>query len=508
MVNSNTHWEKVGKKTHNGIAVSLFSLWSTNSSGIGEFLDLLPLIDWCHVHHFDIIQLLPILDSGDDLSPYNPLSSCALDPIYISISSLSQEGLDKFETFKMLPRIARNPIKTLKIQWLYLYFQKEFPKISTEQKYQIFIEENKNWLLSYALFKVYKDDFGQKSWTDWPNGKTTFNPLLIEEKQEQVNFHCFLQFLCFEQMKIVHEYALQKGIFLKGDIPILVSPDSADVWEDKSLFDLNLAAGAPPDVYNPEGQYWGFPLYNWEVLKESQFQWWKRRLEAASKIFDIYRIDHIIGFFRIWAIPIGGFPKDGHFIPTDTTLWPSRGREILEKMLEFTPILPIGEDLGIVPDIVRDTMKQLEICGTKVIRFERDWQKDFIFIPYDQYEPFSMTTVSTHDSETITGWWNHYPEEAKAFSEFKNWKFESILSNDKLFEILKDSYHTSSMFHINHLHELLALIPDLVSENPDDERINVPGTLLPTNWTYRYRISMEEIQLHEKLNEKIKNLLT
>jgi len=475
-VKTDVHWEKVGLHTHHGIALPLFSLRSKKSCGIGEFNDLIPIIDWCASLKLDVIQLLPINDTGEDTSPYNAVSSCALNPIYLSLADLpGATNLSDFEPLTKLPRIAYNEVRTKKLHWLYDYYLQNYKTVSAQSDFQTFVQENP-WLQAYANYK----------------------------NEGREDFNIFLQFLCFEQLKRVRAYATSLKVFLKGDIPILLSPQSADCRSEPELFDLTLDAGAPPDFYNPLGQHWGFPLMNWETMRKNHFNWWKRRLSIAENFFHIYRIDHVVGLFRIWGIPKGEKPFNGQFVPADATLWVPQGREILEMMIDSTTMLPIAEDLGVVPEEVRHLLKELGICGTSVIRWEK---KEEIPRPYEEYNPFTLTTVSTHDSEPLLVWWKNYSEEAKSYAKFKNWPYSPELTLDQRIEILKDSHHTTSYFHINPLQEYLTIFPEFSWEFPEDERINIPGTVWPTNWTYRFRPYVEEIIASKPLADLFKQLL-
>jgi len=362
--------------------------------------------------------------------------------------------------------------------------------------------------LPYALFKACKDQHHGKSWQDWPSPFQDYDLTHIHASEERIRFYTFLQYLCFEQLSHVKQYASSRRIFLKGDIPILLSPDSADVWASRSLFDLSLSAGSPPDFYNKEGQKWGFPLPSWEAMRQDNFSWWRERLKISELFFHLYRLDHVVGFFRIWGIPPGKKAIDGHFVPKEERFWRAQGETLLEMVLESSLMLPIAEDLGTIPKEVPPTLKHLGICGTKVIRWQKDWEKtNGAYIPYSSYEPFSMTTVSTHDSDTLTGWWQNFPADAKAFSDFKNWPYEGALSQTRLFEILQDAHQTPSYFHINLLQEYLALFPPLVHINPEEERINTPGTKTNQDWTYRFVPYVEEIVEHEPLKEAMRSLV-
>ena len=252
-------------------------------------------------------------------------------------------------------------------------------------------------------------------------------------------------------------------------------------------------------MYSKEGQNWGFPIYDWKALERQDDFWWRQRLAIAGEFYDIYRVDHIVGLFRIWAVPEGKTAVEGSFIPQDPATWIAHGRRILQMMLNSSAMLPIGEDLGTIPPEVRVCLRELGICGTKVMRWERAWHEDGHFLPINSYPAASMTTVSTHDSETLTLWWNHQTAEANLFAQQKRWNYAVPLPQQYLFEILRDSHYSSSLFHINLLNEYLALFPELVWPNPKMERINVPGTISNTNWSYRIRPSIEEIVQHRDL---------
>lgn len=471
-------------KNSHGILIPLSAIHSKKSAGIGEFLDLIPLIDWCRSVGFGIIQLLPLNDSADDPSPYHPISSCALNPLYLSLHalpSISNELKKRLDLLQDKSTLSKVPYKELikeKLEWLTDYYHTEGENIISSEECTKFLSQNP-WLFSYAIYK----------------NKTL------------PNLHLFLQFLAYQQLKKVKAYAEKNDLLLMGDIPILISKESLDVQNHPEWFHTDITAGAPPDVFNAEGQSWGFPTYNWEAMKADGYSWWKNRLQYAAHFYHLFRIDHIVGLFRIWAIPEGKPSREGHFIPEDASLWIPQGRKRLMMIINASSMLPIGEDLGVVPNEVRQTMAELGVCSTKVIRWERNWETDRSFIPFEKYPVLSLTTLSTHDTETVTLWWQNKPEEAKAFAAFKNWNYSPSLSFTERFTLLCDAHHTPSHFHINLLQEYLSLFPELIWPNPEDERINIIEKPYPDNWLYRYRPSLEELNGHAKLKEKIKAIL-
>lgn len=509
---ASSHWEKIGVKHHHGLNIPLFALHSEKSSGIGEYLDLLPLIPWCKEIGFDIIQLLPLNDTGHETSPYSALSANALNPIHLSLSQLPFNEslsplLDEGKNLNRTERVDYRDVHHFKESYLRKYYHVAAPYIQKEKEYQDFIETNRSWLQGYALFKTLRILTQWQSWENWkPELKDPSQNMintLVHQYREEVDFHIFLQFLCFLQLRQVRAVAQKNGLFLKGDIPILINRDSADVWLNRSLFTMQYSAGAPPDAYSREGQKWGFPIYNWQAAEQTDYSWWKFRLKYATQFYEVYRLDHVVGFFRIWAIPLPLKGTDGQFIPENTKEWIPQGNKIMRMMLENSSMLPIGEDLGMVPHEVRNCLQSLGISGTKVMRWERKWTDDQTYIPINEYLPASMTTVSTHDSETVTQWWRDQPEEAKEYAKEKGWNYSPQITERQLFHILYDSHHTSSLFHINLLNEYLALVPGMTRSQPDDERINIPNLVSDRNWTYRFIPSVEEMIS----NPQLKNLM-
>lgn len=511
-------WEKIGIQKHHGINLPLFSLRSEKSCGIGEYPDLLPLIDWCQSLGLDTIQLLPLNDGGPEPSPYSALSAFALNPLYLGLSKLPfLDQLEKSEEFfsdllklNNLQRISYQAVQAKREAFLRAYFKAVGHLLTQLPEYPFFVKSNP-WLENFALFKAIKIDTQWTSWENWPpsirDPSSQNYQELLEKYRDEMTYHSVLQFLCFQQMNEVKQKAESRKIFLKGDIPILINRDSAEVWRNRSFYFLDFAAGAPPDVFSAEGQKWGFPIYDWKSLEEQGYSLWKERLRVAENLYHLYRLDHIIGFFRIWAIPIQKSAKEGYYLPPNPVDWVPQGEKILRMMLASCSLLPIGEDLGVVPPSVRESLSTLGICGTKVMRWERMWDEDKRFIKIEDYAPVSMTTVSTHDSETLQMWWKNQQDEAKDYAQFKGWNYSPELQWDQRRQILWDSHHTSSLFHINLLQEYLALIPEMTWIEPDDERINVPGTFSDRNWSYRFRPSVEEIISNNQLADCIRSLI-
>lgn len=464
-------WEKIGFKDHHGIAVPLFSLWTEDSAGIGEYLDLIPLIDWCADIGFDVIQLLPLNDLGDGKSPYSALSAFALNPNHLKLKFLSKHPKKAL--------IDYAAVSHEKEAFLRQYFKKVGPDIMQEPDFVAFKKKNP-WLSDYACFKAFK-------------------------KPQDQSYYEFVQFLCFQQMEQVKNYATKKGIMLKGDIPILLSPSSADVFWHKDLFIHHLTAGAPPDYYSEEGQSWGFPIYNWDHDYDKIMRWWKERLRVSSHLYHLYRLDHVVGLFRIYAIPENKKAKDGFFIPSESEEWLPQGTHILESFLKDCPMLPIAEDLGVVPPNIKNRLIELGIPGTKVLRWETDPNDNNRYLPVSSYPKISMTTVSTHDTETLKEWWHTFPKLAQAFCEANDLGFREKFDHTMRQEILTLSHRSNSLFHINQFQEYF---PEEF-ENESTSRINHPGKPeRDENWAVMWPHSLEEILSNDALKQMCRHAIS
>lgn len=510
-------WKSLGVHHHHGFVIPLFSLHSKKSCGIGEFPDLLPLIPWCKEIGIDVIQLLPLNDTGPESSPFSTLSAYALNPIHLGLEHLPRVQeysalttmLRELKPYNLSPTVNYRAIYSIRRAFLHEYFNRFHESIQASKEFQNFLKDNP-WVQGYSLFKSLKEFSAWSTWESWPDevrNPTAHSLLKLQQRFESdILFHEIVQFLCQQQLQEVKKTANEYNVKLMGDLPILINRESADVWLQRDLFDLDYAAGAPPDMYAEDGQKWGFPLYNWKEMEKTNYSWWRTRLTIASRFYHIFRIDHVVGFFRLWAIPQGKMAKEGKFIPEDQILWLPQGEKIMRIMLEEQKMLPIGEDLGVVPTEVRRCLNRLGICGTRVMRWERMWEEDKRFIESNAYIPCSLTTVSTHDSELLSEWWSNNPQEAKDYATFRGWEYSPILTKQQQFLMLQESHHTGSLFHINLLQEYLALIPGMTGSDPAAERINTPGTISEANWSYRFHPAVEQLIQNEELKKLMKDL--
>ncbi|MBO4635358.1 MAG: 4-alpha-glucanotransferase [Bacteroidales bacterium] len=296
-----------------GVAVPVFSLKTADSFGVGEFNDIKRLVDWAVATHQNVIQLLPVNDTTmthtwQDSYPYNAVSSFALHPQFIH---LPDAGIRKDAAYKAkqaeleaLPALDYEAANNAKLELLRKRYKTQKDTASAE--YAAFMEANRSWLLPYAVFSVLRDIHGTPEFSQW--GKwAAYSAKKVEafeqEHPAEVGFYCYLQFLLDRQLRDAVKYAHLHGVAIKGDLPIGVSRVSADAWQHPELFHMDSQAGAPPDAFSADGQNWGFPTYNWEEMAKDGYAWWKARMSTMARYFDAFRIDHILGFFRIWEIP-------------------------------------------------------------------------------------------------------------------------------------------------------------------------------------------------------------
>ena len=304
-----------------GVAVPVFSLRSKSSFGVGEFADLQLLGDWCAATGQRIIQILPINDttmslSWEDSYPYNTVSSFALHPLYIRLSDVGylRDEADRREMealqeeLNALPEMDYERVVRAKMKYLRKMYELLGKRCMDSKSFRDFEKQNRSWLMPYAVFSVLRDKYGTANFEKWK----TFSKFIekrcaafAERNEHEVGFYYYVQYHLDRQLRKVCDYLHSKGVVLKGDIPIGVSRTSVDVWQNPEFFVPSSSAGAPPDDFAAEGQNWGFPIYNWEKMAEDGYAWWRARLAKMADYFDVYRIDHILGFFRIWAVPEG-----------------------------------------------------------------------------------------------------------------------------------------------------------------------------------------------------------
>ena len=505
-----------------GTAIPVFSLRTESDFGIGEFKDLRPLVDWAAATGQCIIQLLPVNDTtrkGEwkDSYPYSPISSFALHPLYINLQAL---GIRETVAFKK-EQAELNALEDLdyprvfqaKMKYIRKAFKTRGARDMDTPGFKKFVLENEYWLEEYSQFCAKRDSL-------------------------EPEYYRWMQWHLDKQFAAEVKYARGRGVSLKGDLPIGVSSDSAEAYWHPELFNLDSTAGAPPDYFSKDGQNWGFPTYNWEEMAKDDFAWWKARLRKMSQYFDAFRIDHILGFFRIWEIPAGirsglaghfnpalpyspeeiynmHLPIDGLFHedprhpgmyqplinPASQNLpqwqqerfgalyndffyhrhdefWRRNAERKLPELLGATGMLACGEDLGMVPDCVPGVMDHERILSLRMRGMENEG-------PWKQ---LSVCATSSHDMETLRMQCNHDPEPW----EVRNMLWEFLAS--------------PSMLAIFPLQDWVALDKRFRRGDRNVERINYPADS-DNHWKFRIHFNLQDLMQESELNVAVTGLL-
>jgi len=549
-------WKKIGFSPRFGSLVPLSYIRSARNQGVGDFADIELLKDLFLEIGASIIQLLPINDMGRGKVPYSSISAFALDPIYVALDRIEEmkenrsqevneyitEHLILIEQQKKEKYIDIDAIRTFKFGALYRLY-KDFLSRNRDwntprwHAFQSFIINNKFWLDDFAMFRTLKNKFNWASWQDWPAEFRDRTPdalrRLSEESADELLFVKYVQWIAYSQMRQAHNECLADNVLIKGDIPLQVDFESADVWAHPEYFNLNACAGAPPDQYSQMGQNWGTPTYNWDRLALDNYVLWRKRLEYASHFFDIFRIDHVVGLFRIWTIPITTeFPRgvpsgwNGYFDPEDLgegahkPVWENHGRTLLKMMTESCEMLPIAEDLGTIPYVCRSVLEEMGIPGYKVLIWERAWHKqDAPFYNPEEYSYISMSTSTTHDFWTLPGYWTYNEKDTAMEKEHQAslramWKFlmgkkeyQQDYTDELHIAILEKLFHSGSIFMIMPFADLWGKIPGVYGFDIQADRINDPGDPeRGANWTGRMPINIEDFKKHYALKQRIKIL--
>ena len=415
---SKDKWKGIGTERRAGVLAPLFSVYSKESVGIGDFVDMELLVDWCVKAGNSILQLLPMNEVGSTFCPYDAVSSFALEHVYVSLSSIPAASRirSKIEILKKKFPIKSHidyGIRQEKLGLLREIFSKNADTDTAD--FKKFTKENNYWLDDFALYKALKDHHKGLPWYDWKNEfmKRDKEALEVFEKEHigDCLFHKWVQWVLFNQFKDAKANAGQKNVLICGDLPILTSRDSADVWAHPEFFKLEFAAGAPPDMYCAKGQRWGMPTYNWKVIADDGYRYLKEKLKYAENFYDILRIDHVVGLFRIWSIPYNDPPGNeglnGSFDPAEESTWEEHGKKLLSVMLESTDMLLSAEDLGMIPKACPETLKEFGIPGNDVQRWTKDWETRHDFLSPEEYRLTAISMLSTHDTTNWPDWWEN-----------------------------------------------------------------------------------------------------
>jgi 4-alpha-glucanotransferase len=514
-----------------GLLAPLFALRHEKDLGIGDLEALRQFIDWSRALGFRLVQLLPINETGGDHSAYNAISSRAIDPttLYLAPGSpagLTSEAFEEITGAVDLAALRRGPVhyeivKPLKKKLLESAFA-VFLEQPPNDDFERFCAAERDWLDDYTRFRVLMEQNGEReTWDDWPEQS------LGEDAAERRQFFRYVQWIAHEQWRALKAYADARDVALMGDIPFGVSYYSADVFAHSDRFRLEWSGGAPPEPYFKDdeftqkwGQNWGIPIYDWSAMRAHDFGWWRQRIRGVKQIFHVFRIDHILGFYRIYAFPwrpqrneeflplsweemrerTGG--REPHFAPRDDRTQENaeanrrEGEQYLRVVLEEAGATRVvGEDLGTVPDYVRPDLHSLGIAGFKIPQWETT--ADQQVVRGSAYERLSVATYATHDHKPVRALWDEAAGETTESSTQAREDLRKIAEfaglpppNDSI-DYLRDFYPAifEALFQSNSWIAIV-MITDLLGRS---DRFNVPGTAANSNWTRRLHTTVKKL---------------
>lgn len=546
--------------------VPVGSLRRDGDLGIGDTAALRELVDWAATCGLGFLQLLPISETGSDHSPYNAISSVALEPALIDLSALPELSADDFikartqwEPSDLVGDLINyevvKPLKSGLLETAFARFWKDSRTGERGETFDAFQEAEAGWLVDYCQFRWLMDhEGGKETWDLWSinYNKGPLARSWIERKraehaktmERELAYHAWVQWVAFSQWRDLRRYAEERDVLLMGDVPIGISYHSVDVFFEPQWFDLKWSGGAPPEtVFKDDefackwGQNWGIPLYRWDVLQTHDFSWWRRRIDKLTDVFHIFRIDHILGFYRIYGFPwrpqrnaeflplshdqararTGG-PLPGFMPrPDDTEEHKKANRADGDRYLRVVQEAAgdnevVGEDLGAVPDYVRPHLQEIGIAGFKICHWEVERGEDGIEhpLPLESYDECSFATYATHDHPSMAAMWedframlDHSDPGARKGAEW-NLRILSEIADLPL----KDGDHRVPPYDRKiqwaQLDALLAagsryaafMITDLFGMT---ERFNIPGTVGGSNWRVRMPFTVADLSGNKRL---------
>ena len=443
-------------------------------------------------------QMLPVGPTSYGDSPYQSFSTYAGNPYFVDLDMLREDGLLTQEEIDAVywgsdpARVDYAAIYNGRFALLAKATERGWDRDTEELN--AFMEQNRTWLPDYALYMAVKRHFGMRAWTEWEDEDIRLHrPVAVEkyrrELWEDVRLFTYIQFLFFKQWNALRSYAWKKGIGIIGDLPIYVAMDSADVWSDPRSFQLDeknvptAVAGVPPDYFSEDGQLWGNPLYNWPAMEADGFGWWIRRVDGASKLFDVIRIDHFRGLASYWAVPYGETTaKKGRWIP-------GPGIRMVRAITGWFPQLQfIAEDLGILTPDVTELMDQSGLPGMKVLEFAFDPVEPGVYLPHN-HPKNCVCYVGTHDNAPVLQWKDEAdPAEVDMAVRYLG------LNEEEGFHwgMIRGGMSSVADLFVAQMQDVLGL--------GAESRMNTPGTL-GGNWQWRLLPGQITPELAAKLHE-------
>ena len=473
------------------------------------------MADFAGAAGLTIIQLLPLDEGGPaETSPYSAMSVLAIDPMYIAARGLGGVGRASIARAKAAVgagrAVPRAIVRPAKLALLERAFRASRMRGGAEfgGELEHFAERNRDWLGDYALFRALKERFNWKAWDSWPSDLAARDPSALaaarHELSESIAMYSWWQFIADRQWSAARAQARLAGVRLGGDMAFSPARDSAEVWANQAMFDLERTVGAPPDAFNQRGQRWGLPLPRWQAMREDGFRLWRTRARRAGAMFDVVRIDHVVGIYRTFSFGLDP-NADGSFSPAEEHDQVAQGEEIMRALREAAgDCALVAEDLGSVPQWVRDSLTRLEIPGYKVMQWEREgWGgPDERFRSPSTYPELSLATTGTHDTEALSVWWREQPpaEREKLCTALGTAKptnpRRDRLGDDALDAIIEALYAAPSRYVILPIQDLFGW----------SARINRPGTVGDSNWTYRLPLPIARLAANPWIKSRLARL--
>jgi 4-alpha-glucanotransferase len=493
-----------------GVVLPLFSLRTRRDWGIGQLTDLPTAAAWIGRAGHRLLQILPPYElSAGETSPYGARTAFGLDPIYADVEAiedldrpaiaeaLGDDGARALDRARAAERVDYGAVRALKTRALRRAFDLVHERqwsLGTRRASDLagFIRSERGWLDDLCLYTAICESHDGRGWETWPEGDRG----RTEAALQRVRTHqarrllevAYVQWTLHGQWESAHARMRELGAELMGDLPFVVGGESADVWSHASQFELHLSLGAPPDDFSADGQDWGLPPYHWLAMEADELGWIRARIRHAARLYDRFRMDHVVGYFRQWVRRRGGGGR-GRFDPEGEAAQYARGHRVLGAMLDqlsrcggaAEPPRAIAEDLGVVPSFARDALRELGMPGYRVLPWERD---DGRFRDPLAFPKESVASWSTHDTAPIDAWWEEFSEGDRTQLAERAGVRPDAGRQERSLALLRDLYQARSDLALVLTQELLGV----------RDRLNTPATVGEQNWTWRLPQPIEDLE--------------
>lgn len=484
-----------------GVMAPLFSLRTRSDAGIGDIAALVAMTDLAAAMGHRGILLLPLDETAPgEASPYSALSVFAIDPIYIGLEGLAGVEPQRVERVRRsLAHVAlsdRRRIRAARLWLLDAAFRDFTAQGDQQAAVDGFAARHREWLDDYALFRALKDRFDFAAWDRWPEELRRREPAALDRAKTElasaIDKYVYWQFLAHRQWMELRALARARGVLLGGDLAFSPAHDSAEVWANQELFDLERTVGAPPDAFNPAGQRWGLPAPRWDRIRADGFALLRERTRHARGLYDFIRVDHVVGLYRTFSFGLAP-EAEGGFSPAAEPEQRAQGEAALGAILdEAGETIVIAEDLGVIPRFVRASLRALSVPGYKVMRWEKTGEGGpaEAFVAPADYPELSLATTGTHDTDTLAEWWNAAPADERA-RMLRMLALAPAATRDTGIAFAQVRDAVLAALYASPSRMVMIPIQDLFGWR---ERINLPGTVGSANWSWRLPFAIEDLR--------------